>query len=69
VADDAPLFERVHYFLQAEVNPQLAGHGVDLQKEMDNIGILLLSQEEAGNYLEAMLPMVTPTEDQATAEE
>jgi Fe/S biogenesis protein NfuA len=27
VADDASLFERVHYFLQAEVNPQLAGHG------------------------------------------
>ncbi len=27
VADDAPLFERVSYFLQAEVNPQLAGHG------------------------------------------
>lgn len=27
VADDAPLFERVHYFIQAEVNPQLAGHG------------------------------------------
>lgn len=27
VDDDAPLFERVHYFLQAEVNPQLAGHG------------------------------------------
>ena len=27
VADDAPLFDRVHYFLQAEVNPQLAGHG------------------------------------------
>ncbi len=27
VADDAPLFERVHYFLQSEVNPQLAGHG------------------------------------------
>ena len=27
VADDATLFERVHYFLQAEVNPQLAGHG------------------------------------------
>jgi Fe/S biogenesis protein NfuA len=24
VADDAPLFDRVHYFLQAEVNPQLA---------------------------------------------
>ncbi len=27
VADDAPLFERVSYFLQAEVNRQLAGHG------------------------------------------
>ncbi|WP_286264266.1 Fe-S biogenesis protein NfuA [Thalassotalea atypica] len=27
VSDDAPLFERVHYFIQAEVNPQLAGHG------------------------------------------
>jgi Fe/S biogenesis protein NfuA len=27
VADDAPLFERVSYFLQAEVNPELAGHG------------------------------------------
>jgi Fe/S biogenesis protein NfuA len=27
VNDDAPLFERVNYFLHAEVNPQLAGHG------------------------------------------
>ena len=27
VDSDASLFERVHYFLQAEVNPQLAGHG------------------------------------------
>ena len=27
VSDDAPLFERVNYFLQTEVNPQLAGHG------------------------------------------
>lgn len=27
VSDEAPLFERVSYFLQAEVNPQLAGHG------------------------------------------
>ena len=27
VADDAPLFERVNYFIQSEVNPQLAGHG------------------------------------------
>lgn len=27
VADDAPLIERVDYHIQAEVNPQLAGHG------------------------------------------
>ncbi len=27
VADDAPLFERVNYFLKSEINPQLAGHG------------------------------------------
>lgn len=27
VSDDAPLVDRVNYFLQAEVNPQLAGHG------------------------------------------
>lgn len=27
VADDAPLIERVDYVLQAEINPQLAGHG------------------------------------------
>ena len=27
VGDDAPLFERVDYFLKSEVNPQLAGHG------------------------------------------
>lgn len=27
VAADAPLFDRVDYFLQATVNPQLAGHG------------------------------------------
>jgi len=27
VADDAPLFERVEYFLKSEINPQLAGHG------------------------------------------
>ncbi len=27
VANDAPLVERVNYFIQAEVNPQLAGHG------------------------------------------
>lgn len=27
VSADAPLFERVDYFLKSEVNPQLAGHG------------------------------------------
>ena len=27
VEDDAPLFDRVDYFIKAEVNPQLAGHG------------------------------------------
>jgi len=27
VGSDAPLFERVDYFLKSEVNPQLAGHG------------------------------------------
>ncbi|WP_028116468.1 Fe-S biogenesis protein NfuA [Ferrimonas senticii] len=27
VADDAPLKERVEYVIQAQVNPQLAGHG------------------------------------------
>lgn len=31
VASDAPLFERVNYFIQSEVNPQLAGHGGDCQ--------------------------------------
>ena len=27
VAEDAPLLERVNYFIQAQINPQLAGHG------------------------------------------
>ncbi len=27
VADDAPLIERIEYFIQSEVNPGLAGHG------------------------------------------
>lgn len=31
VADDAPLLDRVNYFIQAEVNPQLAGHGGECQ--------------------------------------
>jgi hypothetical protein len=55
--------------LELEYLKQLAGHGVDLQKEMDTIGNLLLSEEEGGNYLEAMLPMVTQPEEPATAEE
>ncbi|KGK00480.1 Fe-S biogenesis protein NfuA [Thalassotalea sp. ND16A] len=31
VNDDAPLFERVNYFIQSEVNPSLAGHGGECQ--------------------------------------
>lgn len=31
VDNDAPLFERVNYFIQSEVNPQLAGHGGECQ--------------------------------------
>lgn len=31
VGEDAPLFERVSYFIQSEVNPQLAGHGGECQ--------------------------------------
>ncbi|WP_371187871.1 Fe-S biogenesis protein NfuA [Thalassotalea maritima] len=31
VADDAPLYDRVNYFIQSEVNPQLAGHGGECQ--------------------------------------
>jgi Fe-S cluster biogenesis protein NfuA len=27
VSDDAPMVERVEYLLQAQINPQLAGHG------------------------------------------
>lgn len=27
VADDAPLIERVNYFIQTQINPQLASHG------------------------------------------
>jgi Fe/S biogenesis protein NfuA len=43
VADDAPLFDRVDYFLQAEVNPQLAGHGGEcklMEITDDNFAIL-----------------------------
>jgi len=43
VADDAPLFERVNYFLQAEVNPQLAGHGGECTlMEITDDGIAIL---------------------------
>ena len=27
IADDAPLFERVEYVIQTQINPQLSGHG------------------------------------------
>jgi hypothetical protein len=55
--------------LELEYLKQLAGHGVNLEKEMEAIGNLLLSEEEGGNYLEAMLPMVTQPEDQPTVQE
>ena len=43
VANDAPLFERVNYFLQAEVNPQLAGHGGECTlMEITDDGIAIL---------------------------
>jgi len=43
VADDAPLFERVDYFLKAEVNPQLAGHGGECSLvEITNDGYAVL---------------------------
>ncbi|OUS28156.1 Fe-S biogenesis protein NfuA [Thalassotalea sp. 42_200_T64] len=31
VNDDAPLYERVNYFIQSEVNPSLASHGGECQ--------------------------------------
>jgi Fe/S biogenesis protein NfuA len=43
VSDDAPLFERVNYFLQAEVNPQLANHGGDVKLvEITSEGVAIL---------------------------
>jgi Fe/S biogenesis protein NfuA len=43
VANDAPLFERVSYFLQSEVNPQLAGHGGECTlMEITDDGIAIL---------------------------
>lgn len=43
VADDAPLIERVEYAIQAQVNPQLAGHGghvVLIEITDDNYAVL-----------------------------
>lgn len=43
VGDDAPLEERVNYFLQAEVNPQLANHGGDVKlMEITEEGVAIL---------------------------
>lgn len=43
VADDAPLFERVQYAIQAEINPQLASHGgMVALVEIDEKGTALL---------------------------
>jgi Fe/S biogenesis protein NfuA len=43
VADDAPLFDRVSYFIQAEVNPQLASHGGEVSLiELTDDGVAVL---------------------------
>lgn len=43
VGDDAPLADRVNYFLQAEVNPQLANHGGDVKlMEITDDGVAVL---------------------------
>ncbi|QBY04102.1 Fe-S biogenesis protein NfuA [Thalassotalea sp. HSM 43] len=43
VNEDAPLFERVNYFIESEVNPQLAGHGGNCQLvEITDDGIAIL---------------------------
>jgi len=43
VSDDSPLFDRVDYFLKAEVNPQLAGHGGECSLiEITDDGIAVL---------------------------
>ena len=43
VTDDAPLRERVQYFIESEVNPGLASHGGDVQiVEITNDGIVVL---------------------------
>lgn len=43
VADDAPLRERLQYFIEAEVNPGLAGHGGNCQiVEITEDGVVVL---------------------------
>lgn len=43
VADDAPLRERVQYFIEAEVNPGLASHGGNVQiVEITDEGVVIL---------------------------
>ncbi|MEW9824410.1 MAG: Fe-S biogenesis protein NfuA [Candidatus Symbiodolus clandestinus] len=43
VAEDAPLFERVNYFLESTVNPQLAAHGGRVSLiEMTDAGRVIL---------------------------
>ncbi|MCO7225674.1 Fe-S biogenesis protein NfuA [Pleionea sp. CnH1-48] len=43
VADDAPVTERIQYFLEAEINPQLANHGGQVSLvEFTEDGIVVL---------------------------
>ena len=55
--------------LELEYLKQLAGHGVNLEGEIDAIGSLLLSKEEGANYLASMIPMISGPEEQPAAEE
>jgi hypothetical protein len=55
--------------LELEYLKQLAGHGVALEEEIEAIGSLLLPEDEGGNYLEAMLSLVSKDMVQPTAEE
>jgi hypothetical protein len=55
--------------LELEYLKQLAGHGVNLEGEIDAIGSLLLSKEEGANYLASMIPMIASAEEPAAVEE
>lgn len=55
--------------LELEYLKQLAGHGVNLEGEMEAIGTLLLPSEEQSNYLEAMIPMIGNDPEQPSVEE